>query len=100
TQKDLLAAEKNRLAVAHERGKQVTLARKAKELEVADKEAAIKKHQNELNAVKSNEAFKALMHEIDRAKAEKNQIEDAILQLMEEAEAVVRAEKDEQVQTK
>ena len=97
TQKELLAAEKNRLAVAHERGKQIQLAKKAKELEVAEKEASIKKHQNELNAVKSNDAFKALLSEIDRAKGEISQIEDGILQLMEELDGVARAEKEEQV---
>jgi predicted nucleic acid-binding Zn-ribbon protein len=99
-QKELLEAEKNRLAVAHERGTQVALAKKAKELEVAEKEAAIAKHQKELNAVKSNEAFKALIHEIDRAKEEKDRIEDTLLQLMEEAEAVQRAQKEEQALTK
>src|SRR5262245_24810989 len=91
--KDALAAEKKALATAQENGKKVAVAKKSKELELAEKEAAIKKHQNELNAVKSNEAFKALMVEIDRGKAEASAIEDGILQLMEDAEAAVKAEK-------
>src|SRR3954469_24909874 len=99
-QNELLAAEKNRLAVAHERGTQIALAKKAKEMEVAEKEAAIKKHQDELNKVKANDAFKALMHEIDRAKEDKDRLEDGILQLMEEAEAVLKAQKEEGVAAK
>jgi len=97
---ELLAAEKNKLAVAHERGTQVALARKAKEAEVADRDAAIAKHQKELNAVKSNDAFKALVHEIDLAKAQKDKLEDEILQLMEEADTVLKAQKEEGVAAK
>jgi predicted nucleic acid-binding Zn-ribbon protein len=57
--------------------------KKEKELELAVKEEAIRKHTMELNQVKTNDAFKALQHEIDQAKAAGSQIETAILEFME-----------------
>jgi predicted nucleic acid-binding Zn-ribbon protein len=58
--------------------------KKERELELAQKEEAIRKHSGELNSVKTNEAFKALKSEIDRAKSEVGDIETKILELMEE----------------
>ncbi|MCX5782019.1 MAG: C4-type zinc ribbon domain-containing protein, partial [Elusimicrobia bacterium] len=43
----------------------------------------IKKHNMELNSIKSNEAYKALLIEIEGAKANKSVLEDEILDLME-----------------
>lgn len=57
--------------------------KKEKELELAQKEEAAKKHGAELNSVKTNEAFKALQLEIDRAKAQASDIETQILEIME-----------------
>ncbi len=58
--------------------------KKERELELAQKEEAIRKHSGELNTVKTNEAFKALQTEIDRAKSEVGDIETKILELMEQ----------------
>jgi len=57
--------------------------RKEKELDLAAREEKIKKSNLELNSIKSNEAYKALLTEIDTAKKEKNTFEDEILELMD-----------------
>ncbi len=66
--------------------------KKDKELELASKEEAVRKHSMELNQVKTNDAFKALQHEIDLAKAASSQIETEILEVME---AIDSGRKDE-----
>ncbi|MBI3291769.1 MAG: hypothetical protein HYZ73_03025 [Elusimicrobia bacterium] len=63
---------------------QLQMARKEKELELQTKEDLIRKHTTELNSVKSNEAYRALCGEIDRAKAEKSVLEDALLALFDQ----------------
>ncbi len=67
--------------------------KKEKELDLAGKEEAARKHGLELNQVKTNEAFKALQNEIDRAKAEGGELETQILEVMEELDAVRKKEK-------
>jgi hypothetical protein len=57
--------------------------KKAKELIIAEKEEEIKKHQRELNMVKDNTVFKALLTEIERANKDQDEIETAILGLMD-----------------
>ena len=63
---------------------QVQLDRKSRELEVASQDEKIAKHEKELNTLKSNESYKAMLGEIDLAKNKKSEIEDQILNLMEE----------------
>lgn len=84
---------KTRLDAAKDKGQKLQLARKERELEMGQKEAAVKKHQAELNTVKSNEAFKALLKEIDAAKKAVGDFETAILTLMDEADAAAKEEK-------
>src|SRR2546428_8836840 len=67
--------------------------KKEKELELAQKEEAAKKHGAELNAVKTNEAFRALQTEIERAKAQGSAIETEILEIMEDLDATRKDEK-------
>jgi predicted nucleic acid-binding Zn-ribbon protein len=67
--------------------------KKEKELELAAKEEAIRKHTMELNQVKTNDAFKALQHEIEQAKAAGSQIETEILEVMEGIDVVRKEEK-------
>lgn len=85
--------EKERVQQAKAKSQAIQLKRKEKELEMSQKEQAIRKHQQELNQVKSNEAFKALLKEIDEAKAQVGDLETEILTLMEEADAAAREEK-------
>jgi len=57
--------------------------RKELEIDAETKESLIKKHQAELNSLKSNDAYKAMLGEIDAAKTSLTQIEDQTLDLME-----------------
>lgn len=85
--------EKGRLSGIQEKMKKVKVDRSTREKEMAEKEELIKKHQKELNAVKSNEAFKALLKEIDQEKQSVSDLETEILTLMDEADKVVKEEK-------
>jgi uncharacterized protein len=53
------------------------------ELDIETKEQAMRKHGTELNTVKSNEAYKALLSQIEDAKKAKSDIEDKVLESME-----------------
>ena len=57
--------------------------KKEKEAILDTKEKSIGKHSLELNSVKSNDTYKALLLEIEKAKADKSVIEDEILELMD-----------------
>lgn len=56
------------------------------ELDIDAKDQAVRKHSGELNNVKSNDAYKALLHEIEAAKTQKIVLEDQVLVLMEKIE--------------
>ena len=64
------------------------------ELELFQKEEAVKKHSLELNQVKTNDAFKALQSEIDRAKEEGGRLETDILEIMEDLDRCRAEEKE------
>ncbi|MDR2772223.1 MAG: C4-type zinc ribbon domain-containing protein [Elusimicrobiota bacterium] len=72
--------------------------KKEKEALLATKEEAINKRSVELNSVKSNDAYKAILLDIEKAKADKELIEDQILESMmkidEEIIVIKSAEKD------
>lgn len=85
--------EKTRLNELHEKAKRVQVRRKEREGEMAQKEEDIRKHQGELNQIKTNEAFKALLKEIEDKKAAASDLETEILTLMDEGDAVLKEEK-------
>jgi hypothetical protein len=60
---------------------QLDIKNKNAELEAA--EAAVQKHTAELNTVKSNQAYRALLDEIEEAKKRSSEIEDAILKILD-----------------
>jgi len=62
---------------------QIQVEKKDRELSMAQKEEDIKKHQRELNLVKNNNAFKALLTEIERDKEGRDTFETDILILLE-----------------
>jgi len=62
--------------------------RRRLEMEVASVEALISRHQDQLLAVKSNEAYRTLQHEIDQERAKVRGLEDQILELMERADVL------------
>jgi len=67
--------------------------RKNKELELRSKEEELKKHQSQLFSIKTNEAYTALLKEIEEGKKLKNDIEDTILAVMEQEDALLTEEK-------
>ncbi len=85
--KKTIEEARNKAASAKAQVQDFEKKKKERELELAQKEEAIRKHSGELNTVKTNEAFKALQTEIDRAKSEVGDIETAILELMEKIDA-------------
>ena len=74
------------------------LSKKDKELELGTKEEEIKKKNIDLNMIKTNEAYKAMLSELEGAKQRIRTLEDEILSVMYEIEqaskAVVNAEKE------
>src|SRR5947207_3295098 len=90
-----LIAKKNqeweglKAALKSSKEKSATFQLKKKDLEaqVEEKEKLLKKHQAELNSLKSNEAYKAMLGEIQAAKDAQIKIEDEILNVMEIIEA-------------
>ncbi len=83
------ALEKEKLGLNESKARTIVLEKKKKEkeLELAGKEEAAKKHGGELNSVKTNEAFKALQKEIESAKLAAGDIETVILELMDQVDA-------------
>lgn len=86
-QKNIILEDK-KAELSEEKKKYVDLVslKKEKESLLADKEKAIEKHSMELNTVKSNDTYKALLLEIEKAQADKNILEDELLALMEKVD--------------
>lgn len=74
--------------------------KKELELEADSKEKLVQKHQSELNSLKSNDAYKAMLVEIQSAKEAVRKIEDDILAEMEAIEAAEREYKEREKQFK
>jgi len=91
--RDGLTGAKAKLADCKAKTMDLEKKKKEKELELAGKEEAVRKHSMELNQVKTNDAFKALQTEIDQCKAAGGQIETEILETMEGIDASRRQEK-------
>ncbi len=68
---------------------ELQLDRKDKELELKNKEEELKKHQTELFSIKTNEAYTALLKEIEEGKKEKDGIEDKVLAALEQEDALL-----------
>jgi uncharacterized protein len=89
-----LTGARSSLAVAKGAHAQVVGARKKAEFEVAEWRERGRRFRSQSSAVKTNEAYKALQHEIANADAEAGKAEDAQLEQMmaaEEAEKKVKA---------
>lgn len=91
--RDKLEGEKTRLGQCKARYLSLEKRKKEKELELAQREEAAKKHGMELNQVKTNEAFKALQKEIEQAKTQAGLIETEILEIMVEIDSCRKEEK-------
>ena len=69
------------------------LARRALEKDIAAVDVRLSRFDDHKAAVKTNQEYTALLHEISVAKAEKNAIEDKTLELMEEGDALAAVQK-------
>jgi uncharacterized protein len=88
-----LEGEKTAMNDAKARVMNLEKKKKEKELELASKEEAAKKHGAELNQVKTNDAFKALQNQIEDAKKAAGDIETQILEIMVEIDSAKQEEK-------
>ena len=70
------------------------LKKKALEGEAEAKQKLVSKHQNELASLKSNDAYKAMLSEIEAAKQAVIQIEDQVLVVMENIDAAEKNYKE------
>ena len=78
--------KKDSMNAAKETLVRLQVEKKSKELGIAEKDEEIRKHQRDLNMVKENNAFKALLSEIETAKKAKDDIETEILGLMDDVD--------------
>jgi predicted nucleic acid-binding Zn-ribbon protein len=60
--------------------------RRHQEMEIASVETLINRHQEQMMSVKTNEAYRALQHEIETERKKVRSLEDGVLELMERAE--------------
>jgi predicted nucleic acid-binding Zn-ribbon protein len=79
---------------------QVQMKRKEKEVDLGAKEESVRKHTAELNSIKSNDAYRAMMGEIEKARSEKSALEDEILQLMDKVDQAQRVWKERETAAK
>lgn len=98
--KNQIQANKTALENAKKELTQLQLDKKNKEVDLESQEGAIRKHATELNAVKSNDAYRALLGEIDKAKKDKSALEDQILQVMEQIDQANRSWKEKETAAK
>lgn len=73
---------------------QAQVDRKNLELDIESKDQAVRKSSSELNSVKSNDAYKALLTQIEDAKKAKSELEDKVLELMEKMDGLQKQSKD------
>jgi predicted nucleic acid-binding Zn-ribbon protein len=95
-----LAAEKKRMDAAKAKTLELEKKKKSKELDVAAKEEAARKHTGQLNELKSNDAYKAMQAEIEKEKAAAGDIETEVLQIMEDIDKSKAEEKTLAVELK
>ena len=83
---DILKTVKGKIDAIKKEIIQSTILKKEKELAASDIDEQIRKHTMELNAIKSNNAYKALLSEINNSRQNKIKVEDEILVIMENEE--------------
>lgn len=88
-----LESEKRHMDAAKAKIVELEKKKKSKELDVAAKEEAARKHQAQLNELKSNDAYKAMQGEIEKEKAAASDLETEILQIMEDIDKARAEEK-------
>lgn len=89
------ALEDSKKELTHVQGE-----RKEKEAALSAKEELVRKHSAELNGLKSNEAYRAMIGEIDKAKQDRSLLEDEILQLMDKVDQAQRTWRERETAAK
>lgn len=89
-----IEALKSGLKISKEKLTAHQLKKKQLEGDVEAQEKAIQKHQGELNSLKSNDAYKAMLGEIQSAKDNITKTEDEILKVMEQMDATDKESKE------
>ena len=87
--------EKSALARLEVQLKEAQLRQKQKEGELNEKEVLIRKYDAQLSQVKTNKEYSALQKEIVSLKADSSMIEDGVLALLDEVEAVQQKLREE-----
>ncbi|HOX23399.1 MAG TPA: C4-type zinc ribbon domain-containing protein [Elusimicrobiales bacterium] len=88
-----LETAKTELNAHREQQKKLALKHKELERELKECEQQTRKHQAELNQVKSNDAFKALLSEIEECKKRTGELESEIISALEALDAAAAQEK-------
>ena len=81
---------KKAAAAAHQALEATRLLRRRREGETKDIEAEIRRFETQLLQIKTNEAYKAMLHEIEAARVRGSAAETAILELMDREEGETR----------
>ncbi|MEI6084667.1 MAG: C4-type zinc ribbon domain-containing protein [Verrucomicrobiota bacterium] len=95
-----VAAEAAKLESAKTELKLIETERKKLEIDADSKRQQILKYRTQLNLIKSNTEYQALLKEIGKAEADIRQIEDVEIEFMEKIDKLQPALKAEQVQLK
>ena len=95
-----LDAELAKLETAKTELKQIESQRKQLEVDADSKRQQILKYRTQLNLIKSNTEYQALLKEINKAEADIRQVEDVELEFMDRLEKLQPALKHEQAQVK
>jgi predicted nucleic acid-binding Zn-ribbon protein len=95
-----ISAAKAALEDAKKEVTALQMLKKQKELDLETQEGSIRKHSTELNAVKTNEAYRALLGEIEKAKQTQSALEDQILQTMEQIDQANKSWKEKETSYK
>jgi predicted nucleic acid-binding Zn-ribbon protein len=102
--RDALRARKTARAAQAEGAKKsltdAQVQKKNLELDIDAKDLLLRKNGGELSAVKSNDAYKALLAQMDQAKKEKIALEDQVLLLMETIERLQKTSKEDEAAAK
>ena len=96
-QREAVAVRRAALLAQHAHSKKnlidAQVQKKNLEMDIDTKDQVIRKSSGELNSVKSNDAYKVLLTQIEAAKKEKSAIEDQVLVLMETIDGLQKAAK-------
>lgn len=89
--KQRLAQEHAKAQASDAQLKALQMKQKEKEMELAGREAGVKKLQGQLFQVKTNKEYSAMKQEIDQSKADVSVFEEEILAILDEVERAKRA---------